>query len=200
MRYNAVPTNDLEKNLTHKINDNTSGTSSEARRSISSRCIQICLLIGFLLSYCFIYYPMILSVFIMGNRTNETISNLIRGAFLRILCDLTGGTPLECLKGYFITSTNAASSESCWQAVQRLIQRRGGVGGLWTGTSSRTIEGALLGAFFLVGYETTKHHIMALGGMWIAWFILCLDCRIFVFYRQRDFNEHYIHFPTFCFL
>ena len=111
MEYKAVPTNDIEKNHPHKINNDPVVTSGEPRPTTSSTFIQICLLIGFLLSCWFIYYPTILSLFVMGNRANETLAYLIRGAFLRILCDLTGGTPLECLKGRFITSTNFASSE-----------------------------------------------------------------------------------------
>ena len=61
--------------------------------------------------------------------------NLVRGAFLRIASDLTGGTPLECIKTRVTVTT-----EGPWSAFQNIV-KNGGVKALWAGTPSRTIEG-----------------------------------------------------------
>lgn len=85
-------------------------------------------------------------------------TNLARGAFLRIASDLSGGTPLESIKTRVtVTKLNMV------EAYKSIIDD-GGVGALWSGTPSRTVEGALLGALFLVGSQATKKQVFALGG------------------------------------
>jgi len=49
------------------------------------------------------------------------------------------------------------------QAVRR-IYKEGGIWSFWAGTPSRTIEGALLGAFFILGSTLTKNRVLAMGG------------------------------------
>ena len=46
----------------------------------------------------------------------------------------------------------------------RSILREGGLLSLWSGTPSRTIEGALMGGIFLVTSAFTKKHVIALTG------------------------------------
>jgi hypothetical protein len=36
--------------------------------------------------------------------------------------------------------------------------------GLWAGTPSRTVEGALLGALFMLGSAVTKKRVLTMGG------------------------------------
>eukprot|EP00587_Corethron_hystrix_P008943 CAMPEP_0113307616 /NCGR_PEP_ID=MMETSP0010_2-20120614/6393_1 /TAXON_ID=216773 ORGANISM="Corethron hystrix, Strain 308" /NCGR_SAMPLE_ID=MMETSP0010_2 /ASSEMBLY_ACC=CAM_ASM_000155 /LENGTH=302 /DNA_ID=CAMNT_0000162513 /DNA_START=156 /DNA_END=1064 /DNA_ORIENTATION=+ /assembly_acc=CAM_ASM_000155 len=83
--------------------------------------------------------------------------NLMRGALLRIASDISGGTPLENIKTRVtITKLNMPN------AVKELMED-GGVPQLWAGTPSRTIEGALIGAMFLVTSAFTKKQALALG-------------------------------------
>lgn len=49
-------------------------------------------------------------------------------------------------------------------AATRSIIKESGFLGLWTGTPSRTVEGALLGAIFILGSSTTKRQVLAMGG------------------------------------
>ena len=86
------------------------------------------------------------------------VKNLFRGAFLRIASDLSGGTPLETLKCR-VTVTN----ENMFQAY-REVMKTDGFWGLWSGTPSRTVEGALLGALFMLGSAVTKKRVLAMGG------------------------------------
>jgi hypothetical protein len=76
---------------------------------------------------------------------------------LRIASDLSGGTPLENIKTR-VTVTN----DNMIMAIQKLLQD-GGVSALWTGTSSRTIEGAFVGAMFMLGSTLTKRQLLAWG-------------------------------------
>lgn len=62
--------------------------------------------------------------------------NLFRGALLRIASDLTGGTPLESIKARV-----AITTEGPWEATKNIISDGGGIQALWTGSSTRTIEG-----------------------------------------------------------
>mmetsp|Transcript_16882 Transcript_16882/g.38709 ORF Transcript_16882/g.38709 Transcript_16882/m.38709 type:complete len:347 (-) Transcript_16882:272-1312(-) len=84
--------------------------------------------------------------------------NLIRGAFLRILSDLTGGTPLESLK-----CRVTVTKDNMCQAYSNIVNE-GSFWSLWSGTPSRTVEGALLGAFFILGSTAAKKQVFAMGG------------------------------------
>lgn len=83
--------------------------------------------------------------------------NLVRGAFLRIASDLTGGTPLESIK-----CRVTVTKENMFQAYDAIVQQDGLLG-LWSGTPSRTVEGALLGAVFMLGSTLTKRQVLAMG-------------------------------------
>lgn len=83
--------------------------------------------------------------------------NLLRGAFLRVASDLSGGTPLESIKCRVTCTTDGPI-----QATRSIISE-GGIAALWTGTPSRTIEGSLLGAIFLLGSTLTKKQALAMG-------------------------------------
>lgn len=83
--------------------------------------------------------------------------NLVRGAVLRIASDLSGGTPLESIK-----CRVTVTKENMFEAVNAIVQQDG-ILGLWSGTPSRTIEGALLGAVFMLGSTLTKKQALALG-------------------------------------
>eukprot|EP00559_Dactyliosolen_fragilissimus_P003721 CAMPEP_0184867636 /NCGR_PEP_ID=MMETSP0580-20130426/27377_1 /TAXON_ID=1118495 /ORGANISM="Dactyliosolen fragilissimus" /LENGTH=354 /DNA_ID=CAMNT_0027368051 /DNA_START=1 /DNA_END=1061 /DNA_ORIENTATION=- len=89
---------------------------------------------------------------------NPVIKNLFRGAFLRVASDISGGTPLENIKCR-VTATYDGPVKAF-----RDILKEGGIMSLWSGTESRTVEGALLGAMFLVGSASTKKQIIAMGG------------------------------------
>lgn len=84
--------------------------------------------------------------------------NLVRGALLRIASDLSGGTPLENVKCR-VTVSKDRPIDAC-----RSIVREGGIANLWSGTPSRTVEGALMGAMFLVGATFTKKRVVDLTG------------------------------------
>jgi Mitochondrial carrier protein len=83
--------------------------------------------------------------------------NLIRGAVLRVASDLSGGTPLESIKCR-VTGTKDGPLKAT-----RDIIREGGLQNLWTGTPSRTVEGALMGAIFMLGSTLTKKQMILLG-------------------------------------
>lgn len=84
--------------------------------------------------------------------------NLIRGAFLRILSDLSGGTPLESIK-----CRVTVTKDNMFQAYSNIVNE-GSFWSLWSGTPSRTVEGALLGAFFILGSTAAKKQVLAMGG------------------------------------
>jgi len=84
--------------------------------------------------------------------------NLVRGAVLRILSDLSGGTPLESIKCRVTTS-----KDNMFQAYRNIVDE-GNFWSLWQGTPSRTVEGALLGAFFILGSSAAKKQVLAMGG------------------------------------
>lgn len=90
--------------------------------------------------------------------SNTVLKNLVRGAFLRIASDLTGGTPLESIKTR-VTLTKDGPIEAC-----NSIITNGGFWALWSGTPSRTVEGALLGALYLVGSTGTKKAVFKATG------------------------------------
>lgn len=85
-------------------------------------------------------------------------ANLLRGAILRIASDLSGGTPLESVKCR-VTATTDGPIEAT-----RHILDDGGILGFWSGTPSRTIEGALLGAVFMVASVFTKNRVLMATG------------------------------------
>lgn len=93
----------------------------------------------------------------VGRKTTITL-NLLRGSFLRIASDLTGGTPLEVIKNRVATTKDGPLT-----ALNHVLKERG-VLGLWKGTPSRTVEGALLGALFLAGSTATKNQVLRMGG------------------------------------
>lgn len=82
---------------------------------------------------------------------------MVRGAILRVASDLSGGTPLESIK-----CRVTATKDGPIQAARDII-REGGWENLWTGTPSRTVEGALLGAIFMLGSSLTKKQMLLLG-------------------------------------
>mmetsp|Transcript_31688 Transcript_31688/g.76890 ORF Transcript_31688/g.76890 Transcript_31688/m.76890 type:complete len:390 (+) Transcript_31688:187-1356(+) len=84
--------------------------------------------------------------------------NIVRGALLRIASDMSGGTPLESIKCR-VTVTH----DNMIQAYQNIV-KDGGITSLWTGTPSRTVEGAFLGAFFILGSSLTKKQVLKMGG------------------------------------
>jgi Mitochondrial carrier protein len=89
---------------------------------------------------------------------SRSIGNtLLRGALLRIASDLSGGTPLEGIKTRVTITTEGPIEATC------NIVRQGGIGALWTGTPSRTVEGALIGAVFMLGSVLTKAQLKKMG-------------------------------------
>lgn len=82
---------------------------------------------------------------------------LLRGAALRIASDLSGGTPLENIK-----TRTTLSTEGPIQATKKII-RADGILGLWKGSPSRTIEGALIGAVFMLTSVATKAQLKNMG-------------------------------------
>lgn len=65
----------------------------------------------------------------------QVAKNLLRGAFLRVVSDLSGGTPLESIKCRVTATLDGPI------AATKNILDEGGVLALWAGTPSRTIEG-----------------------------------------------------------
>ena len=94
----------------------------------------------------------------MNPLNNPVVKNLARGAFLRVASDISGGTALENIK-----CRVTASNDGPVDATQALMTGGNGFWNLWSGTPSRTIEGALLGAVFLVGSAATKKRLLAMG-------------------------------------
>jgi Mitochondrial carrier protein len=84
-------------------------------------------------------------------------NTLLRGALLRIASDLSGGTPLENIKTRVTITT-----DNMWKVVLTMA-KEGGIPAFWTGTSSRTIEGALVGAMFMLGSTVTKRQLLTWG-------------------------------------
>lgn len=90
--------------------------------------------------------------------SNPVLKNIVRGAFLRVASDLTGGTALENIK-----CRVTATCENPIKATRDLVTGGNGFLNLWSGTPSRTVEGALLGAVFLVASSATKKQVIAMG-------------------------------------
>lgn len=93
--------------------------------------------------------------------TQGIAANLVRGALLRIASDLSGGTPLESIKCRVTVAKEPR--ENMFEAYSSIIKQDGFIG-LWSGTPSRTVEGALLGALFMLGSTLTKKRVLAMGG------------------------------------
>lgn len=85
-------------------------------------------------------------------------NTLLRGALLRIASDLSGGTAFETVK-----TRVTIFPESPLEALNNIV-KEGGVLALWTGSQSRTVEGALVGAVFMLGSVLTKAQVKAFGG------------------------------------
>lgn len=95
----------------------------------------------------------------MTKKANSNIGKiLLRGAFLRVASDLSGGTPLESIKCRVAVTTDGPI------AAARKIIREGGIKALWAGSESRAFEGALMGAIFMLGSTVTKKQVISLGG------------------------------------
>ena len=90
----------------------------------------------------------------MVGRKSTIALNLLRGSFLRVASDLTGGTPLEVIKSR-VTITGEA-----WSSSVRQIFTDGGISAFWRGTPSRTVEGFFMGAIFLAGSAATKKQVL----------------------------------------
>jgi hypothetical protein len=90
--------------------------------------------------------------------TRSIGNTLLRGALLRIASDISGGTPLETIKTRVTVTTDTP-----YRAVRNIIQQENGIWSLWTGTSSRTVEGALVGAVFMLGSVVTKTQMKLWG-------------------------------------
>lgn len=89
---------------------------------------------------------------------NPVVKNLARGAFLRVASDISGGTALENIK-----CRVTASGDGPFKSTRDIMSEEGGWLNLWSGTPSRTVEGALLGAVFLVASAATKTQVMQMG-------------------------------------
>ena len=112
---------------------------------------------------------------------------LVRGAVLRIASDLTGGTVFESIKTRVTTtregpleavtniicpldnehrtySGQQASQQKKQQQQQQQPRRKYRYLALWTGTESRLVEGALVGAVFMLASSVTKTQLRAWGG------------------------------------
>ena len=55
------------------------------------------------------------------------------------------------------------TKDNMFEACNNIIKEAGFLG-LWAGTPSRTVEGALLGALFMLGSTLTKRQVIAMGG------------------------------------
>lgn len=84
-------------------------------------------------------------------------STLARGALLRVASDFAGGTVFENIKTRVTTS-----NENMWTATRSIVAK-GGIRSLWSGSSTRCIEGALVGALFMLGSTLTKQQLRAMG-------------------------------------
>ncbi len=89
---------------------------------------------------------------------NPVVKNLARGAFLRVASDISGGTALENIK-----CRVTVTGEGPFKSTRDICSSEGGWLNLWSGTPSRTVEGALLGAVFLVGSAATKNQVLKMG-------------------------------------
>ena len=89
---------------------------------------------------------------------NPLVKNLFRGAALRVASDLAGGTALENIKCR-VTATH----DNAFDATKHLVTGGNGFWNLWSGTPSRTVEGALMGAVFLVCSAATKKQVISMG-------------------------------------
>jgi Mitochondrial carrier protein len=100
------------------------------------------------------------TVHLCSSAASKVAKTLLRGAALRIASDLTGGTPLENIKTRTALST---TDESPAQAARNII-RANGLVGLWKGSSGRTVEGALIGAVFMLTSTITKSQLRRVCG------------------------------------
>ena len=111
--------------------------------------------------------------------SNPTVQNLARGSFLRVFSDLTGATvlenvkcrvtvtkdgPIEATRALIAGGNGDSSNSSRSSSSSGNSSSNGCILNLWSGTSSRTVEGSLSGALFLVGSTAAKKQVLALGG------------------------------------
>ena len=90
-------------------------------------------------------------------RTPGLASTLFRGALLRVTSDLVGGTAFENVK------TRVTTTRENMPTAAANIVRTGGWKGLYSGGSSRFVEGALVGAVFMLGSSLTKRQLTVMG-------------------------------------
>ena len=86
------------------------------------------------------------------------VSTLLRGACLRIASDFAGGTVFENIKTRVTTS-----NETMTEAAANIVRNGGGLHALWSGSSTRCIEGFFVGAVFMLGSTLTKQRLRAMG-------------------------------------
>lgn len=90
---------------------------------------------------------------------NGLAKNLLRGAFLRVASDLSGGIPLECIKTQVSCNTDLGPVE----AFRKVVSGEQGLWALWAGTESRVVEGALMGGIFLIASQAVKTRALVMG-------------------------------------
>ena len=94
---------------------------------------------------------------------NPIARNLLRGAFLRVASDLTGGTPLENIKIRVTTTTLTPV-----KAAQEIVEGKHSFLNLWSRTPGRVIEGAMLGGIFMVGSTAAEKQVLGMRRSKIA--------------------------------
>lgn len=80
------------------------------------------------------------------------VKTLVRGSFLRISADITGGLPLDHWK----TRSIRHPSEGPFEALSNVYRQQGGVKAYWAGLPAKLVEGSLCGGLLLVGKEGAK--------------------------------------------
>ena len=100
------------------------------------------------------------SVWCRVSCSNSNVARtLLRGAFLRVASDLTGGTVFENIKTRTALSASSPGNTSPL-GIAKSIVREHGWRGLWKGTPSRMVEGSLVGAVFLATSTVVKRQLL----------------------------------------
>lgn len=90
--------------------------------------------------------------------SRKLVSTLLRGALLRITSDLAGGTVFENIK-----TRVTISHETMGTAAKNIVRLGGGWHALWSGSTTRSVEGFFVGAVFMLGSTVTKQQLRAWG-------------------------------------